>query len=172
LARTRAQRIEVITRGEQRCRWSIEEKREIVAESLRPGVGPNEVIRKHGISSGQHYTWRQQLTCRLGGEPFAPVNFAQVDVVVARHQATTRLMADAATATESTSGAVAAPRACCAARAMINPPPGVRVYLACGYTDMRKGMTTRAMLVQKPPGDSPFSGAVYAFRGRRGKRVT
>jgi transposase-like protein len=28
------QRIEVITRGERRRRWSIEEKREIVAESL------------------------------------------------------------------------------------------------------------------------------------------
>ena len=32
---------------------------------------------------------------------------------------------------------------------MITPPPGVRVYLACGYTDMRKGMATLAMLVQQ-----------------------
>jgi len=32
------QRIEVITRGERRRRWSIEEKREIVAASLQPGV--------------------------------------------------------------------------------------------------------------------------------------
>jgi len=31
------QRIEVITRGERRRRWSIEEKREIVAESLGAG---------------------------------------------------------------------------------------------------------------------------------------
>ena len=50
---------------------------------------------------------------------------------------------------------------------MITPPPGVRVYLACGYTDMRKGMMTLAMLVQETLGHSPFSGAVYAFRGRR-----
>ena len=34
----RTQRIELITRGERRRRWSIEEKREIVAESLRPGL--------------------------------------------------------------------------------------------------------------------------------------
>ena len=34
------QRIEVITRGERRRRWSIEEKREIVAESLGTGVRP------------------------------------------------------------------------------------------------------------------------------------
>src|SRR6201993_2302750 len=51
---------------------------------------------------------------------------------------------------------------------MITPPSGVQVYLACGYTDMRKGMATLAMLVQQTLGHDPFSGAVYAFRGRRG----
>jgi transposase len=51
---------------------------------------------------------------------------------------------------------------------MITPPSGVRVYLACGHTDMRKGMATLAMLVQQALGHDPFSGAVYAFRGRRG----
>ena len=63
-----AQRIEVITRGERRRRWSIEEKREIVAASLQPGVRPSEIIHRHGITSGQLYAWRQQLTRRLGGE--------------------------------------------------------------------------------------------------------
>jgi hypothetical protein len=32
---------------------------------------------------------------------------------------------------------------------MIALPPGVRVYLACGTTDMRKGMAGLAMLVQQ-----------------------
>lgn len=50
---------------------------------------------------------------------------------------------------------------------MIALPPGVRVYLACGVTDMRKGMVGLAMLVQQGLSDDPFSGAVYAFRGRR-----
>jgi len=45
--------------------------------------------------------------------------------------------------------------------------PGVRVYLACGVTDMRKGMTGLAMLVQQSLAADPFDGAVYAFRGRR-----
>ena len=72
------QRIEVITRGERRRRWSIEEKREIVAESLGPGVRPIEIIHKHGITSGQLYAWRQQLTRRMDG-PTA--GFARVDVV-------------------------------------------------------------------------------------------
>jgi transposase len=43
----------------------------------------------------------------------------------------------------------------------------VRVYLACGVTDMRKGMVGLAMLVQQGLGADPFDGAVYAFRGRR-----
>ena len=34
----RRQRIEVITRGERWRRWSIEQKREIAAESLEPNV--------------------------------------------------------------------------------------------------------------------------------------
>jgi transposase len=32
---------------------------------------------------------------------------------------------------------------------------------------MRKGMVGLAMLVQQSLGDDPFSGALYAFRGRR-----
>ena len=76
------QRIEVITRGERRRRWPIEEKREIVAESLQPGVRPSEIMHKHGITSGQLYAWRQQLTRRMDGPSAHPsAGFARVDVV-------------------------------------------------------------------------------------------
>jgi transposase len=52
---------------------------------------------------------------------------------------------------------------------MIAPPTGVRVYLACGYTDMRKGARGLTMLVQQVLAQNPFDeGTVYAFRGRRG----
>ena len=50
---------------------------------------------------------------------------------------------------------------------MIAVSPSVRVYLACGITDMRKGMVGLAMVVQQSLVENPFSGAVYAFRGRR-----
>ena len=50
---------------------------------------------------------------------------------------------------------------------MIALPSEIRVYLACGLTDMRKGMVGLAMLVQQGLGADPFDGAVYAFRGRR-----
>jgi transposase len=57
----RTARVEIITRGEPRRSWTLAQKREIVAESLGPGLTPTEVARKHAISSGQLYTWRQQL---------------------------------------------------------------------------------------------------------------
>ncbi len=50
---------------------------------------------------------------------------------------------------------------------MITLAPGLRVYLACGATDMRKGMVGLAMLVQQNLAENPFDGAVFAFRGRR-----
>ena len=51
----RSQRIELITRGERR-RWSVEQKREIAAESLEPNISPITVARRYGISSGLLYT--------------------------------------------------------------------------------------------------------------------
>ena len=93
---TRSQRIEVITGSARRRRWSIEEKREIVAESLRPDVRPSEVMRKYGISSGQLYAWRQQLTRRLGCERPGPLaNFARVDMAAAQSQEMAGPVADA-----------------------------------------------------------------------------
>jgi transposase len=51
---------------------------------------------------------------------------------------------------------------------MIVLPAGARVWLACGYTDMRKGMDGLAMLAQQMLQENPFSGALFAFRGKRG----
>ena len=58
----RSDRIEIVTRSERR-RWSLEQKREIVAESLGPELTPTEVARKYAISSGQLLRW-----CRLVGQ--------------------------------------------------------------------------------------------------------
>ena len=54
---------------------------------------------------------------------------------------------------------------------MIAPPPGVRIWLAAGVTDMRKGFDGLAALVQRQLEQDPFSGQLYAFRGRRGDLV-
>ena len=78
----RSQRIEVITRGERRRRWSVEQKREIAAESLEPGISPITVARRYGISSGLLYTWRRHLLEGSLGVTCQPVaKFARVEVM-------------------------------------------------------------------------------------------
>ena len=70
-------RVEVITGPERRRRWSEEQKRAIVAESLAPGVVVREVARRADIGAGQIYRWRKEL--RPVAEGFAPVLIAPPD---------------------------------------------------------------------------------------------
>jgi transposase len=51
---------------------------------------------------------------------------------------------------------------------MIPVPSGVRVWLAVGRTDMRKGMNGLALQVQQVLGRDPHAGDLYVFRGARG----
>ena len=51
---------------------------------------------------------------------------------------------------------------------MITPPPGARVWLAAGFTDMRKGFDGLALLVQETLKRDPHGGHLFVFRGRRG----
>ena len=54
---------------------------------------------------------------------------------------------------------------------MIALPPGARIWLAAGVTDMRKGFGGLAALVQETLSENPFSGQMFVFRGRRGDLV-
>src|SRR5258708_18220969 len=50
---------------------------------------------------------------------------------------------------------------------MIPLPAGVRVWLATGYTDMRKGFPSLALQVQEILQRDPLSRHLFCFRGRR-----
>ena len=54
---------------------------------------------------------------------------------------------------------------------MIPVPSGVRVWLATGRTDMRKGFDGLALLVQEALRRDPHSGHLFVFRGRRGDLI-
>jgi transposase len=54
---------------------------------------------------------------------------------------------------------------------MIPVPPGVRVWIATGYTDMRRGMNGLALQVQEALKRDPHAGDLYIFRGRRGDLI-
>ena len=54
---------------------------------------------------------------------------------------------------------------------MIPFPSGVRVWLAVGRTDMRRGMNGLALQVQEALGGDPHAGDLYVFRGARGDLI-
>jgi transposase len=54
---------------------------------------------------------------------------------------------------------------------VITAPAGVRIYLACGATDMRKGFDSLSVMAQEVLKQDPFAGHLFAFRGKRGDLV-
>ena len=46
-----------------------------------------------------------------------------------------------------------------------------RVYIACGYTDLRRGIDGLAALVQQQFNLDPFTNTLFLFCGRRGDRI-
>lgn len=54
---------------------------------------------------------------------------------------------------------------------MIPIPQGVRVWLATGHTDMRKGFDGLALSVQEVLKRDPHGGNLFVFRGRRGDLI-
>jgi transposase len=54
---------------------------------------------------------------------------------------------------------------------MIPVPGNVRVWLAVGRTDMRRGMNGLALLVQESLKRDPHAGDLFVFRGRKGDLV-
>jgi transposase len=54
---------------------------------------------------------------------------------------------------------------------MIPIPAGVRVWLATGHTDMRKGFDGLALIVQETLKRDSHCGHLFVFRGRRGDLI-
>jgi transposase len=54
---------------------------------------------------------------------------------------------------------------------MITLPPKTHVWIAAGVTDLRRGFDGLSALVQTKLEQSPFSGHVFVFRGRRGHLI-
>jgi transposase len=74
-------RVEVLTGRERRRRWSEEEKRAIVAESVAPGARVSEVARRADVCPGQIYRWRQEFRTVANG--FAQVLIAPPEITAA-----------------------------------------------------------------------------------------
>jgi transposase len=108
-------RVEVITGPERRRRWSEEQKRAIVAESLAPGAVVSEVARRVDVGPGQIYRWRKEFRAVANG--FAQVLIAASEVA-------------GATAEEPRSAAEAAIEVEFAGKVRVRIPGSVPVELA------------------------------------------
>ena len=54
---------------------------------------------------------------------------------------------------------------------MMMMPTGVRIFIATGHTDMRRGAPGLSLLVQEGLGRDPFAGDMYVFRGKSGSLI-
>jgi transposase len=54
---------------------------------------------------------------------------------------------------------------------MIGPPAGTHIWIVAGVTDLRRGFMGLSGMVQTALQESPFSGHVFIFRGRRGDLI-
>ncbi|MEO8716235.1 MAG: transposase [Acetobacteraceae bacterium] len=68
-------RIEVITGSVRRRQWAADEKAEIIAESLQPGMNVSELARRRGVNRGLLQTWRREAMREAadGGGLFIPL---------------------------------------------------------------------------------------------------
>ena len=68
-------RVEVLSGPERRRRWSLEEKTQIVTESLAPGAVGSVVARRHGVHPNQLYGWRREVRATMGDSlpDFVPI---------------------------------------------------------------------------------------------------
>ena len=57
-------RIEVITGGVGRRRWTIDDKARIVSETLEVGAVVSVVARRHGVTPQQLFGWRREARQR------------------------------------------------------------------------------------------------------------
>ncbi len=54
---------------------------------------------------------------------------------------------------------------------MLNLSSNIKIYLATGHTDMRKGIQGLSALAQDSLAKKPCSGAMFVFRGKRSDKI-
>ena len=165
-------RVEVLSGPERRRRWSAEQKRSIVAEAFAPGASVCEVARRGMWSPGRFIG---------GGTICGPLRRDLPRWWSRRSRASDRGgcagAGDRAWPGHSRAhcGDGAHGAGDCGHQsvggAMIPLPTGVRVWIAAGHTDMRRGMQSLALQVQEGLKRDPHAGDLYVFRGRSGSLI-
>lgn len=168
----------------QRQRWTIADKRRIVEETLVDGTSVARVARAHGVNDNQVFYWRKLYQKgRLGGSQAAKL----VPVTLTSES----LPPASSTGEQSFSSPILPGKIHIELRhaqvriegnpdpamvrvvsvPMITLPANTRIWIAAGVTDLRRGFMGLSALVQTKLEQSPMSGHVFVFRGRRGDLI-
>ena len=182
--------MEIITGVERRRRWRAEGScgSSLNASGLVPAS--RRSLGEHDVSSGLLWNWRRQARRGLLRADLAPSFFpvqvtdepisrdpgqratsmavpprmptsadAQIEIMLRGwHHGSRRTTCQSGDFAPGDGGAAW----------MIPAPSGVRVWLAAGATDMRRGMNGLALQVQQALRRDPHAGDLYVFRGKRG----
>ncbi len=114
-------RIEVVA---GRRRWTVEQKLSMLRDAFGADGSVREACERHGVGSGQIYTWRRQaMSGELTGlKPAVLPAFAEVEVVAATVPAASPLLMSSSTPPTSCAASPAA-----AGQIVIALPSGVRL---------------------------------------------
>ena len=140
-------RIEVVARVSGRRHWTVDQKLSILRDAFGPGGSVRDAVERHEIGSGQLYTWRQQAMSGTLAGVARPVVPACASVQIADAVSIIPLLP--APSVPEPSGRIG-----------IELPSGIKLSV--------DGL---AVLVQQALAQSPHSGALFAFRGKRGDLV-
>src|ERR1700724_3441666 len=180
---TQVERVEGVDTGRGR-RWSEDEKLKIVLESLQTPRQISATARRYGISRSLLIRWRRAFRAERndGVEQQHGLRAGDGGPGIRGDACTSGLgrwgchrdrvcgrSSDADHGRGRRSDADSS-RGCTGrwTATMIPLPAGVRVWLATGYTDMRKGFPSLALQVQEILQRDPLSGHLFCFRGRSG----
>ena len=158
----------IVGRQRRRC-WTVEEKLRIVAETDEPGARIGDVAARYDLYPGLLFTWRRQTRKGTLTERRAPL-FLLVEMASAldlpRPLEQSEPAAPRRIEIELDDGCrirIDEGVGLASLRRVLTALPGVRIWLAAGVTDMRKGFDGLATLVQQQLGKD-------RDRGRSGGR--
>src|SRR4051812_5891435 len=178
------ERLEVVDTGRRR-RWSEDEKLKIVLESLQAPRQVAATARRYGVSRSLLLRWRRsfrpepkdaahRLRTGNGGRGIRSGALSS-RAGQQRRDDRDRVCCRGSDADHGYSRrGHAEGRDGGAGRwthTVIPISSGVRVWIATGHTDMRRGMNSLALLVQEAFTRDPHGGDLYVFRGRSGKLI-
>ena len=154
-----------------RRRWAVAEKRRIVEQTLAAGGSVAQAVPSRVAGFGEH---RDGEFASGSCDRSASRGSSAVE---RRAETPNRVGNDPGGTAQGTSSNHRQHRYGIAARGarmlagMIGLAAGTQIWIVAGVTDMRRGFVGLSGMVQTALEQSPFSGQVFVFRGKRGDLI-